>query len=147
VRPTLRAKAFAAATAGLVTLSGDVSPAIGDPEGGLIARAGVDVSLPFVPGWFFAIGGGATYVDERRARALYGIDAAQSAASGLAEFDASGGLQSIDASLVAPRQLTSRWRVSIVHSRAWLRGAARVSPVTETRALETTVVAVGFRFR
>ena len=79
-------------------------------------------------------------------RTFFGVDAAQSAASGLPQFQASSGLEAVGLSLGAAYQLTGNWRLGARASFSRLRGDAADSPITETGAQNSYMLSAIYHF-
>ncbi|HVF95349.1 MAG TPA: MipA/OmpV family protein [Sphingomonas sp.] len=80
-------------------------------HGGLIATLGADYIARDRDAWLVSLGPRITLADGRYNRSYFGVDAADAAATGLARFDASGGIQAVGATAGLIRQLTPRWGI------------------------------------
>jgi len=113
---------------------------------GTIAR--FDARARYRPGerltWF--AGPGLTWADGRYTQTFFGVDAQQSAASGLPEFETHAGLNSVRFALGAGYRIDRRWNVAAFGSVARLEGDAASSPVTEDRTQYFVGAIVAYRF-
>lgn len=75
---------------------------------------------------------GATWADQEFIDAYFGIDAAQSAASGLAVHAADASIKDVNLGLKADMMLTDAWKLTLSGRYARLLGDAADSPVVET---------------
>lgn len=94
---------------------------------------------------FFA-GPGLTWADSRYTRTFFGVDASQSAASGLPQFDAHAGLNSVRFSLGMGYRFDQHWGVGVFGSISRLQGDAASSPITEDRSQVFAGAVVSYRF-
>jgi outer membrane protein len=94
---------------------------------------------------FFA-GPGATWADGRYTRTFFGVDAGQSARSGLPQFEAKGGLNSVRFSVGANYRIDLRWRLGAFASYSKLKQDAAASPITEDQSQRFVGVFVSYRF-
>lgn len=94
----------------------------------------------------FALGLEAKAMDDTYARNFFGVSPQQSAASGLAAFNAHGGLQSIGLFAQAIVPLSDRWtffgRAAINH----LRSDAAASPITQDRSQPYVLATLNYKF-
>lgn len=117
----------------------------GDDTGGL-ARAGIEVKHDLGRGIAATFTGGATWADEDYMDAYFGVTAAQSAASGLAAFDADSGFKDafVGASVDVP--LAERWTLKLSGKYSHLLGDAADSPIVETESQWMGGIGLAYRF-
>jgi len=85
-------------------------------------------SLPFTtPLIFVALG--TTWASDDYMESFFGVDAGQSAASGLEEYNADAGIKDINLSVTAGYKLTKRWRIGGKVEYKRLMGDAADSPI------------------
>lgn len=94
----------------------------------------------------FTGGPGLTWADGRYTQTFFGIDAAQSASSGRAEYRAKSGINAVRIGLGAQYGLTQHWGLGARVIASTLRGAAADSPITEKRSQNTFAVFASYRF-
>ncbi|MBI1186690.1 MAG: hypothetical protein GC206_05065 [Alphaproteobacteria bacterium] len=84
---------------------------------------------------FWSVGPRARFVNDEYNSAYFGVDAAQSAASGLPVYTADGGLHSfgLGASAIVPLSRDGRWAAAVVAGVDRLDGDAGSSPLVELR--------------
>lgn len=80
---------------------------------GLVGVASLDYIARDGDDWLFAIGPRATFTNRRYQRAYFGVPAGSVAASGLAAYDPSGGLQAVGGNAGFLKQLSPRWGVYV----------------------------------
>jgi outer membrane protein len=98
--------------------------------------ATADLSVGMVrPMGRWTLGGGvaATWADSDYASAFFDVTPADSAASGLPEYDASGGLLTAGASLFVSYALTESWSVNALAGYTLVTGSAADSPFVADR--------------
>jgi len=91
-------------------------------------------------------GPGLTWADKRYTQTFFGVDASQSAASGLPQFDAHAGLNSVRFSLGAGYRFDRHWGAGAFGSISRLQGDAASSPITEDKAQYFIGAVVSYRF-
>lgn len=100
-------------------------------EGALVELSG-GTTLPFEkPVVFVALG--ATWASDDYMDSFFGIDAQQSAASGLQRHKADAGIKDISLALTSGYPMTNRWRLGCKIEYARLLGDAADSPVVDSR--------------
>lgn len=125
---------------GAVTLSAEARQAVSGHDGfaaDLEARWS-GVSRAFGPPVIWSIGPRARLVDDTYNDAYFGVDAAQSAASGLSTYEAAGGLYSYGAgaSAVIPLTADGAWAAVMIAGYDRLSGDAASSPLVQDRGSE-----------
>jgi outer membrane protein len=99
---------------------------------GIVADVSADFVVSVMQAWTLSGGPRVTLADTKATAPYFGINADQSAASGLPMFDAKGGLYSVGAGLQARYQWTSQWAVrSYVEYSRLMEDAAKSPLVTE----------------
>jgi MipA family protein len=91
-------------------------------------------------------GPGLTWADGRYTETFFGVNAQQSAASGLPEFGTRPGFNSARLGLGAGYRLGERWSTLAFASLSTLLGDAVNSPITESRSQYFLGVAIFYRF-
>lgn len=91
-------------------------------------------------------GPGLTWADSRYTQTFFGVDANQSAASGLPQFGTHAGLNSVGFSLGAGYRFDRHWRAGVFGSVSRLQGDAASSPITENRSQYFVGAVVSYRF-
>jgi outer membrane protein len=115
-------------------------------DGGYLIRFGAEVERPLREHMRLTARIGATYADDDYMQNYFGVSAAQSAASGLAAFDAESGFKDVFAEVGLKAQLDANWeaRASVRYSR--LLGDAADSPIVESEDQFTTLLGVAYKF-
>jgi outer membrane scaffolding protein for murein synthesis (MipA/OmpV family) len=113
---------------------------------GTLAR--LDLIARFRPGerWTLFAGPGATWADRRYTQTFFGVDAEQSARSGLPQFDAGAGWNSVRFSEGVNFRIDPRWTLGAFGSMSRLRGDAVHSPITEDRSQFVLGIFLAYRF-
>lgn len=96
---------------------------------GWIGMIGADYVMRDADRWLVSIGPRMTLADDRYMDAYFGVTPDDAARSGLAAYDAGGGVQAVGATLGVLRQLSDRWGVSGYAKYDRLAGDADDSPV------------------
>jgi outer membrane protein len=96
--------------------------------------------------WIVFAGPGVTWADRRYTQTFFGVDADQSARSGLPQFQAGAGWNSTRVSFGANYRIDARWNVGGFASLARLQGDAADSPITEDRWQRSIGVFLTYRF-
>ncbi|AST27815.1 MipA/OmpV family protein [Ralstonia pseudosolanacearum] len=146
VNATVRAKVFAQYTVSFLTLSTDAEQDILGNRQGLIVNGDVYASAP-VGRWLFSLGAGLSWVNRQYMGTFFGVDADQSARSGLPAFAARAGVRDRHLNAIVTCKLDDRWTASGSVTLARLRGDAADSPITQRRQQTTAMASVTYRFR
>lgn len=144
-RPQVGAFFNASPMRGLTLLS-SLRYGSGDERDGLLADVGVGTGWPLSPSWRLGAQLAATWANAAHQQAYFGVDAAQSAASGLAAFRPGAGLQNVRASASVVYSVAPQWSVSVGLTHTELQGDARRSPLVRETGSTTGLLTVGRRF-
>lgn len=121
-----------------------LSRTIGGSEG-LQAKFGVDLSHD-IDRFRFSAGVSATWADENYMEAYFGVTAAQSAASGLAQYDIGAGFKRVDLDLAVTYMASEHWLVRGQVGVGYLLGDAADSPIVQEAFQPSAMLAIGYRF-
>lgn len=113
---------------------------VSDAHDGVIANLDFGISGRPSPRLGLSLGANVTFVNDNYAETNYSIGAAASAASGLGQFNADGGLHAIGLSLRANYALTQRWGLVGFVSVQELQNDASDSPVVSVAGDSTQFV-------
>lgn len=91
-------------------------------------------------------GPGLTWADSKYTQKFFGISAAQSANSGLPQYSAGGGLNTIRFSVGGDYRLTPHWSLGASVTATSLRGDAENSPITEKKSRTNGGLFAFYRF-
>ncbi|MPZ36458.1 MAG: MipA/OmpV family protein [Rhizobiales bacterium] len=100
---------------------------------GIVADFSADFVVPVMERWTISGGPRLTLADTDATAPYFGINAAQSAASGLPAFDAKGGIYSVGAGLQARYQWSQQWAARSYVEYSRLMGDAGSSPLVTER--------------
>ena len=103
----------------------------GDDTGGLV-RLAVDHTLQLTPHAKLVTSLGTAYASSDYMQTYFGVSAAQSAASGLPQFNTSAGFKDVSIGATATIDLDPRWTLYLTGRYSRLIGEAADSPVIET---------------
>lgn len=117
----------------------------GDDTGG-IARLGVEARIPVFDRFKLTATGGVTWADDDYMQSFFGVTALQSAASGLAAFNAEAGVKDVFFGISADVPVTDRWSVKLSGRYTHLVGDAADSPIVETESQWQGGVGLTYRF-
>jgi outer membrane scaffolding protein for murein synthesis (MipA/OmpV family) len=118
-------------------LQSSVLAGSGDAGDGVQVEAGATVGAPLGSRTLVGLTLGGSWANGAHLRSYYGVNAAASARGGLPVYEPSSGWKDLSLALTQETKLGERWKVSGQLLGARLLGAARNSPVTESR-YETT---------
>lgn len=113
---------------------------------GLLGKFGVEFTQPLSESLVLGLGASATVADENHMKSYFGVDAQQSAASGLSEYDPKAGLKRADISLSLTYSVNENWIVRSETQLGLLLGDAADSPVVQDEWQPSTMLVVGYRF-
>jgi outer membrane protein len=115
----------------LIGLSADVTQSSGDAESLLVTvGAGSEFQL-YGDSLSGNLGVSATWANESHMRSYYGVNARQSARTGLKRFNAESGIESVKVSAGVTYMITERWVYTISGGVDMLQGDAADSPIIE----------------
>jgi outer membrane scaffolding protein for murein synthesis (MipA/OmpV family) len=123
----------------------EAAQALGGSEG-LTGELGVSYQHQLGDSWIFGVSASGTLADDRYMRSYFGVSAAQSAASGLARHETSGGLKSLQAGVNATYLFGGGWFLRGEAGLSALMSDAADSPVVERRTTPTGLLMLGYRF-
>ncbi len=111
-------------------------------------RASIDIEGKYspTPELTLVAGPGVVWADSRYQRTFFGVDAAQSANSGLAFHDAGAGVNAVRLTVGAQYRLTPTWNIGARIVASDLQGQAADSPITEKRWQNVAAVTTTVRF-
>ena len=117
----------------------------GTDTGGLV-RFGAETRMPAAMGIAMTVVAGASYATESYADAYFTVTATQSAASGLAAYDAGAGFKDVYAGLAVDVPLTDRVSLKAGARYAHLLGDAAGSSIVETEHQLSGMLGLTYRF-
>lgn len=100
---------------------------------GLLAIAATDVVWRPSSSWTFSLGPRLTVADNRYMDSYYSVTAAQSATTGLAQYNAGAGIRSYGVAGLARYKISEAWTTQVFFDYQHLTGPAGDSPVITTR--------------
>ncbi len=122
---------------------------VSDEHEGWLFQPGVDLSMPLSQSFVFLSRVFTTYATEDYMDTYFGVDAADSARSGVSQFDADAGLKDIGIQIGLGYDLTKSWRFGVNASWTRLLDDAEDSPIVDKEGNENQFFAglqVNFRF-
>jgi|SRR5712671_1303380 len=146
VDSTLRGGISARYSAGHFAASVQVLSDLLGRDQGTLAR--VDAYARFMPTrrFIFLAGPGITWVNGRYSQTYFGVNATQHLNSGLPQFDASSGLNSVRLSGTGIYFFNRHWFGMASASVAQLQDDAARSPITESRSQNSLLIAASYVF-
>ncbi len=143
---TVSGSVFASYDAGFVFARGNLITDIGGKGEGTRVNLDLDARYRLLPQLMLSAGPGITWADRKYTQTFFGVTAAQSASSGLAQHDASSGVNSLRFGVGANYQLTPRWGLGARATFSSLRGDAGDSPITEKKSQTSFGLFTSYRF-
>lgn len=143
---TQRANAYATWSTPRYELRGNVAHDIRGRDLGTTLSLEADLRFRPWASWLLSAGPSMVWVDDDYAGTMFGVDAAQSAASGLRRFEARGGLMWLRLNVSMVRRVDERWSLGARGSVARLQGDASDSPVTQSRSQPSLMLFGSYRF-
>jgi outer membrane protein len=127
-------------------VSGNVLTDIGGKKQGTRASMNLEANYSPMKNLVLTAGSGFTWTDAKYNQAFFGVDATQSARSGLPIYTPKAGINSVSFNLGANYQLTQQWGLGAIYSVSNLRGDAAISPITEKKSQSTFGMFASYRF-
>jgi outer membrane protein len=121
-----------------------------DGQGGVLGRIGGELGYPLGLGIIGDTSVTANYADGRQAQTFYGVSAQEAQASGIRQYDASGGLQNVTLTQSAQLPLGRGWLLLTSASWTHLVGSAADSSIVKQRGNDNqggVSVAVAYHFK
>jgi outer membrane protein len=146
IKGTERASVFAAYTYNWLNLRGMVSQDIGGKHEGTLATLDLRARYKPTDALTLSAGPGVTWADSKYTQTFFGVDPTQSAASGLPQFTAKSGVNSLRFSVGADYRLTPQWNLGAQFTAGTLRGDAAHSPITVDKTQNVFSVFGSYRF-
>lgn len=131
VKRTAHAELFGVFTYDFVTARASVLTDIAGNDHGTVATFDLMGKYEPVTGLTLSAGPGLTWASSNYNQTYFGVNAEQSARSGLPGFSAGSGLNQLRFSIGGLYRIAPRWNVGASVAFAWLRGDASDSPITE----------------
>jgi outer membrane protein len=129
---------------GPMELYAKVDKTIGGSES-LLGQVGANVSH-HVDRFILSAGASATFADDNHMESYFGVTAAQSARSGLRQYDASAGLKRFDIEASVTYMATENWFVRGQAGVGFLTGDAKDSPIVQDDVQPSAMLLVGYKF-
>lgn len=117
-----------------------------DGSESLIGKVGAEYTAPITEQFILGAGVEATIANDKHMEAYFGVNAAQSARSGLPEYDAGAGLKRVDFSASATYLINEHWLVRGQAGVGVLTGDAADSPIVKEKVQPSTSLFVGYKF-
>lgn len=143
---TAQVAAFGSFTEQWLTVRGAVTTDVGGNGHGTFGLFEVEGKWPVAEGLTLSIAPGLSVADSRNLQTFYGIDSAQSARSGRAEYHPGAGLSAVRLAFGGDYRFTPQWGLGarVVFSK--LRGDAADSPITQDTNQNTFSLFTTYRF-
>jgi len=119
---------------------------IGGKKEGTTASLDLEGRLPLGGGFMLTAGPGLVWADHKYQQTFFGIDPAQSLASGLAAYDAKSGVNTVRLNLGVNYKISPRWDVGVRTSLGRLTGSATDSPITESKNQNSFALITSYGF-
>lgn len=117
-----------------------------DGSESLIGTVGAEFKAPVTERLVLGAGVEAVIANDKHMEAYFGVNAAQSARSGLPEYKAEAGLKRVNVSASATYMLSENWLVRGETSLGILTGDAADSPIVEEKLQPSASLFVGYKF-
>ncbi|WP_181150099.1 MipA/OmpV family protein [Ensifer aridi] len=129
---------------GPMELYASVDKTIGGSDG-LLGEVGANVSHHY-DRFILSAGASATFADDNHMESYFGVTAAQSARSGLRQYDAGAGLKRVDLEASVTYMATENWLVRGQAGVGFLTGDAKDSPIVQDDVQPSAMLVVGYKF-
>ena len=112
----------------------------------LIGTIGAAYSAPITEKLILEAGAEAVIANDKHMQAYFGVNAAQSAASGLAQYTPGSGVKRVDFSVSATYLVTENWMIRAGGGVGILTGDAVDSPIVKEKVQPSASLFVGYKF-
>lgn len=96
--------------------------------------------------FIFSADTSATFADDNYMEAYFGVNASQSARSGLPQYDAKAGLKRVDLKASVTYVITENWSVTGTAGAGLLMGDAKDSPIVKDKVQPFAMMGLAYRF-
>lgn len=127
-------------------LTSSVRVGQGEDHRGALLDLGAGYSLELAPGWRLGAGVATTLANADYLQTYFGVNATQSAASGLRSYKPSAGLRDVRLNLSSTYRFDPRIGITTALSSTTLLGDAKDSPIVRKKNTIGAVVAVSYAF-
>ena len=118
----------------------------GAGDGGVVLDLGAGYSTALAPAWRLAVGGAVSLADSTYLQSFFGVDTAQAAASGFAEYRPGAGLRDARANLALTYSFSRRTSLTTGLSVSALQSDARDSPLVRQATTTSGVMVLSHAF-
>ncbi len=118
----------------------------GNDSKGLLVDVGANYVRELAPQWRLGLRVAATYANGEYMQSYFGVDAAQSLASGYTAYKPGAGIRDVRAGVLVSYQLNPNMMIVSALSLSSLQGDANSSPLNRKRTDATGIVAVSYGF-
>lgn len=129
---------------GFFEVYGSLNKIVGGSEG-LTGTLGAKASYQW-ESLIFSADASATWADKKYMETYFGVTAAQSVKSGLAQYEAKAGFKRVDLKASVTYMLTENWMVTGSGGAGLLIGDAKDSPIVKDDVQPFVMLGVGYRF-
>lgn len=129
---------------GPLEVYGKLDKTIGGSDG-LVGTVGAKASYKYER-FIFSADVSGSWADDKYMESYFGITSAQSASSGLAEYDAKAGIKRVDVKASVTYMMTENWLVTGAAGAGFLLGDAKDSPVVKDDVQPFGMLGVAYRF-
>lgn len=129
---------------GPMELYASIDKTIGGSDG-LLGQVGANVSHNY-DRFILSAGASATFADDNHMESYFGVTAAQSARSGLRQYEASAGLKRFDIEASVTYMATEHWVIRGQAGVGFLAGDAKDSPIVQNDVQPSAMLMVGYKF-
>ncbi|URK86265.1 MipA/OmpV family protein (plasmid) [Rhizobium sp. RCAM05350] len=121
-----------------------VDKTIGGSDG-LVGQVGANVSHHY-DRFILSAGASTTIADDNHMESYFGVTAAQSARSGLRQYEASAGLKRFDIEASVTYMATEHWVIRSQAGVGFLTGDTKDSPIVQDDVQPSAMLIVGYKF-
>jgi len=143
---TPRVGGFASYSLGWLTAAGSVTSDVGGNREGTVAKFGVTARYQPTASLILNAGPSVTWGDGRYMQTFFGVDDAQSLASGLPRYTAKSGVSSVGVGVGANYRFDRKWSLGIRASTGRLQSDARNGPITQDTTQNTVALFAAYHF-
>lgn len=118
----------------------------GAGDGGVVIDLGAGYSTALAPAWRLAVGGAVSLANATYLRSYFGVDTAQSAASGYGEYQPDAGVRDARANVALTYSFNRRTSLTTGLSVSALQGDARDSPLVRRATTTNGVMVLSYAF-